>query len=135
LNPIYDYHQNVLMSKRQIGSNSKASGLYSECIGFESLPIYQLSSLKFSSFSKVRTVKCWDSNLMRSQPLPWSYLLTYLLTYGAEPFLRSHQLCSHSRTSQHFMEPEGCLPNQYSTFILSLDIMYTKPTIVSLNIN
>jgi hypothetical protein len=34
-------------------------------------------------------------------------LLTYLLTYGAEPFLRSHQLCSHSRTSQHFMEPEG----------------------------
>jgi hypothetical protein len=25
-------------------------------------------------------------------------LLTYLLTYGAEPFLRSHQLCSHSRT-------------------------------------
>jgi hypothetical protein len=22
---------------------------------------------------------------------------TYLLTYGAEPFLRSHQLCSHSR--------------------------------------
>jgi hypothetical protein len=34
----------------------------------------------------------------------------YLLTYGAEPFLRSCQLCSHSRTSQHFMEPEGSLP-------------------------
>jgi hypothetical protein len=34
-------------------------------------------------------------------------LLTYLLTYRAEPFLRSRQLCSHSRTSQHFMEPEG----------------------------
>jgi hypothetical protein len=32
------------------------------------------------------------------------------LTYGAEPFLRSHQLCSHSRTSQYFMEPEGSLP-------------------------
>jgi hypothetical protein len=30
---------------------------------------------------------------------------TYLLTYGAEPFLRSCQLCSYSRTSQHFMEP------------------------------
>jgi hypothetical protein len=29
----------------------------------------------------------------------------YLLTQGAEPFFRSHQLCSHSRTSQHFMEP------------------------------
>jgi hypothetical protein len=34
----------------------------------------------------------------------------YLLTYGAESFFRSCQLCSHSRTSQHFMEPEGTLP-------------------------
>jgi hypothetical protein len=34
----------------------------------------------------------------------------YLLTYGAEPSLRSRKLCSHSRTSQHFMEPEGSLP-------------------------
>jgi hypothetical protein len=30
-----------------------------------------------------------------------SQKLTYLLTYGAEPFLRSCQLCSHSGTSQH----------------------------------
>jgi hypothetical protein len=37
-------------------------------------------------------------------------MLTYLLTYGAERFLRTHQLCSHSRTSQHFVEPEGLLP-------------------------
>jgi hypothetical protein len=37
-------------------------------------------------------------------------LLACLLTYGAEQFLRSSQLCSHSRTSQHFMEPEGSLP-------------------------
>jgi hypothetical protein len=37
-------------------------------------------------------------------------LFTYLLTYGAEPFLRSCQLCSYSRTSQHFKEPEGSLP-------------------------
>jgi hypothetical protein len=34
----------------------------------------------------------------------------YSLTHGAEPFLRSCQLCSHSRTSQHFIEPEGPLP-------------------------
>jgi hypothetical protein len=34
----------------------------------------------------------------------------YLLTHGAEPFLRSRQLCSHSRTYQHFMVPEGSLP-------------------------
>jgi hypothetical protein len=27
--------------------------------------------------------------------------------HGAEPFLRSHQLRSHSRISKHFMEPEG----------------------------
>jgi hypothetical protein len=32
------------------------------------------------------------------------------LTRGAEPFLRSCQLCSYSRTFQHFMEPEGSLP-------------------------
>jgi hypothetical protein len=32
------------------------------------------------------------------------------LTHGAEPFLRSRQLCRHSRTSQHFMEPEGSIP-------------------------
>jgi hypothetical protein len=38
------------------------------------------------------------------------YSMSYLLTYGSEPFLRSRQLCSHSRTSQHFMEPEGSLP-------------------------
>jgi hypothetical protein len=32
------------------------------------------------------------------------------LTHGAEPFLTSRQLCSYSRTYQHFMEPEGSLP-------------------------
>jgi hypothetical protein len=32
-----------------------------------------------------------------------------LLTHGAEPCLKSCQLCSHSRTSQHFMEPEGSI--------------------------
>jgi hypothetical protein len=33
-----------------------------------------------------------------------------ILTYGAEPFLRRRQLCSPSRTSQHFMEPEVSIP-------------------------
>jgi hypothetical protein len=32
------------------------------------------------------------------------------LTRGAETFLRSRQLCTNSRTSQHFMEPKGSLP-------------------------
>jgi hypothetical protein len=34
----------------------------------------------------------------------------YRLIHGAKPFLRSRQMCSHSRNSQHFMEPEGSLP-------------------------
>jgi hypothetical protein len=32
------------------------------------------------------------------------------LIHAADPFLRSHQLCSYSRTSQEFMESEGSLP-------------------------
>jgi hypothetical protein len=32
-----------------------------------------------------------------------------IITHGAEPILRSCQLCSYLRTSQHFMEPEGSL--------------------------
>jgi hypothetical protein len=32
------------------------------------------------------------------------------MTVLAEPFLRSCQLCSHWRTSQHFMEPDGSSP-------------------------
>jgi hypothetical protein len=39
-----------------------------------------------------------------------SFLLTYLLTSRAEPFFRSYQMCSHSRTSHNFMEPEGSSP-------------------------
>jgi hypothetical protein len=38
------------------------------------------------------------------------YVLALSLTHGAEPFLRSRQLCSYSRTSQCFMETEGSLP-------------------------
>jgi hypothetical protein len=40
----------------------------------------------------------------------WQSSLTHSLTHGAEPFLRSCQLCSHSTTSQRFREPEGSLP-------------------------
>jgi hypothetical protein len=36
--------------------------------------------------------------------------LEYFRTHGAEPFLRSRQLSSHPKTSQHFMEPQGSLP-------------------------
>jgi hypothetical protein len=37
-------------------------------------------------------------------------MLAYYFTYGAEPFLRSCQLCSCSRNPLHFMEPESSLP-------------------------
>jgi hypothetical protein len=38
----------------------------------------------------------------------WGYVKPSL-THGPEPFFRSCQLCSHSRTSQNFMEHEGLL--------------------------
>jgi hypothetical protein len=54
--------------------------------------------------------------IWRGKEYTWSlsgiyYLLTDFITYGAdnEPYLRSHELCRYSRTSQHFMEPECSL--------------------------
>jgi hypothetical protein len=37
-------------------------------------------------------------------------LKPHSLTHGAELFLRSYQLCSHSRTSQSFIQPKSSLP-------------------------
>jgi hypothetical protein len=37
-------------------------------------------------------------------------IIRHSLTHGAEPFLRSRQLCSYSITSRDFMEHEGSLP-------------------------
>jgi hypothetical protein len=37
-------------------------------------------------------------------------LMLSVIAHGAESFLRSRQLCSHSRVSQHFMKPECSLP-------------------------
>jgi hypothetical protein len=44
----------------------------------------------------------------------------YSLTHGAELFLRSRQLCSHSRTSQRFMESGGSLPCSWVSSIQSI---------------
>jgi hypothetical protein len=41
--------------------------------------------------------------------------MTDLFTYGAELFT-SRQLCSHSRTCQHFMEPEVSLSCSQESF-------------------
>jgi hypothetical protein len=46
----------------------------------------------------------------RCEKAVWNSLHFPSLTHGAEPFLRSCQLCSCSITSQHFMEPGGSLP-------------------------
>jgi hypothetical protein len=64
------------------------------------------------------------SDLFRSEVVPSSLRsgldidlsLTHSLTHGAEPFLRSRQLCSCSRTSQHFMDPGGSLPCSQEPF-------------------
>jgi hypothetical protein len=64
-------------------------------------------SLAFSDHQTITIyLPLWSQTLLE-KPI---VLLTYLLTYGAEPFLRSRQLYSYSRTSQYFMEPEGSLP-------------------------
>jgi hypothetical protein len=44
---------------------------------------------------------------------------TYLLTYGAEPFLRSCQLCNHPGNSQNFKEPEGSSPYSQDPYTCS----------------
>jgi hypothetical protein len=46
------------------------------------------------------------------------------LTHGAEPFLRSRQLCTHARTSQNFIEPEGWLPRSHKSPPLLLTISH-----------
>jgi hypothetical protein len=80
----------------------------------------------FGRFYLYRTSElCSESAGVRSSGSP-TYLRTfgnfsprkypYSLTHGAEPFLRSCQLRSHSRTSQRFMEPEGSLPRSQEPF-------------------
>jgi hypothetical protein len=52
-----------------------------------------------------------ESKQRKRKTQEWEILPgTPSLTHEAEPFLRSCQLCSYSRTSQHFMEPRGSLP-------------------------
>jgi hypothetical protein len=71
-----------------------------------------LSSLTLKTMEKLVDRHIRDGAL-KKYPLHRNqhvYSLTHSLTHGAEPFLRNCQLCSHSRTSQHFMEPRGSLP-------------------------
>jgi hypothetical protein len=49
-------------------------------------------------------------HIMQLSTITSNFISIITLTHGAEPILRSCQLCSHSRTSQNFMESEGLLP-------------------------
>jgi hypothetical protein len=68
--------------------------------------IFMLNSARIQIFG-LNLMLCRNSSLFITKLC--SYLLTYLLAYRAESFLRSWHLCSLSGTSQHFIEPEGSL--------------------------
>jgi hypothetical protein len=62
-----------------------------------------------------------------------NFMLFQRITHGAEPLLRSCQLCSYSRTSQHFMKPKGSLLcSQELVHILSqTNSIHTIPSYLS----
>jgi hypothetical protein len=45
--------------------------------------------------------------------------------HGAEPFLGSRQLCSYSRTSQHFVEPESSLTTSLAPVMSQTNPVHT----------
>jgi hypothetical protein len=51
--------------------------------------------------------------------------------HGSESFLRTHQLCSYSRISQHFMEPEGSLPCSQEPILSQINPVHTTPSYLS----
>jgi hypothetical protein len=55
-------------------------------------------------------IKYWRKFKSKNVQTTDSKVGYHLVTHGGEPFLRSRQLCRHSRTSQKFIEPEGSLP-------------------------
>jgi hypothetical protein len=55
--------------------------------------------------------------LCHSATISFITSLTHSLNHGAEPFLRSRQLCSHSGNSQRLMEPESSLPCSKDTSV------------------
>jgi hypothetical protein len=73
---------------------------------------------KFSRHPQIKSVQCpWILTTLTHVYFSETeisfqiFLLNHhSLIHGAEPFLRSYQLCSYSRTSQHFIEPEDSLP-------------------------
>jgi hypothetical protein len=79
-----------------------------------------LHSIISADERKSKCKNCIHLRIAMRQCVPPKMLLTFTglhsiiflksNSHGAEPFLRSCQLCSHSINSQHFMEPKGSLP-------------------------
>jgi hypothetical protein len=69
---------------------------------------FYTTSIWASSAPTVNYPRTWRLQFFRGEVV--SKLHTYLVIYGAEPFLRNRQLRSYSGISQHFMEHEGSLP-------------------------
>jgi hypothetical protein len=73
--------------------------------------IYPMFRLRFEIVTRspppprihVKNILAWENNLS-------GLVEKCVLSYGAEPFLGSCQLCSYSRTSQHFMYLDGSSP-------------------------
>jgi hypothetical protein len=71
---------------------------------------YAASEMNDQLVGKLAQFKAHSGNLSTGNKWKQEKRKHHSLTPGAEPFLRSRQLCSHSRISQCFMEPEGSLP-------------------------
>jgi hypothetical protein len=81
---------------------------YSQDILFKELFPYVFSTT--SAINTNRYMHCRRAPTFRLKSLQTGVrilsTLSYLLTHGAEPFLRSRQFCSYSRISQHLWNPE-----------------------------
>jgi hypothetical protein len=82
------------MFNRAVSQELKRQGLESDYTHFHLVSRSRILELYLHSPYFFMT---WHSYVF---PHSVTYWLTYFLTYGAEPFLRSCQLCSHSENSR-----------------------------------